>query len=101
MANVSPPPDYSPPMTATEANYGFPHGYFVIRSCATGRLLDVEHDSVSDSAELILWPEKETSLVDGALMSSCFVQLWDADVKCLRVQEARSRQPGNSAHTLG
>ena len=70
MANVSPPPDYSPPTTATEANYGFPPGYFVIRSCATGRLLDVEHDSISDGAELILWPEKETSLVEGASVYS-------------------------------
>ena len=63
--STTPPPDYSPPTTATEANYGFPPGYFVIRSCATGRLLDVECDSVLDGAEVILWPEKESSLVEG------------------------------------
>lgn len=44
---------------------GFPPGYFIIRSDATNRLLDVHDDDVRDGAHLILWPEKETSLVQG------------------------------------
>ncbi|KAI5122356.1 hypothetical protein M0805_004114 [Coniferiporia weirii] len=47
-----------------EKNYGFPQGYFVIRSIATNRLLDVEADDVEDGAEIVLWPAKETSLVE-------------------------------------
>lgn len=43
---------------------GFPPGYFVIRSLATGRLWDVSGDAVEDGAEVVLWPEKEHSLVE-------------------------------------
>lgn len=46
-------------------NFGFPMGYFVIKSIATGRVLDVEGSKTDDAVELILWPEKETSLVEG------------------------------------
>lgn len=71
---LSPPPDppsYSTAMSMTaEGNYGFPPGYFVIRSVATERLLDVEQDNVGDGAEIILWPEKETSLVEGESLAS-------------------------------
>ncbi|KAF5352388.1 hypothetical protein D9756_005804 [Leucocoprinus leucothites] len=45
--------------------HGFPPGYFVVRSVATNRLLDVKADDVEDGAEIVLWPEKETSLVEG------------------------------------
>lgn len=45
--------------------YGFPAGYFIIRNVATGRLLDVESDLIEDGTPLILWPETETSLVEG------------------------------------
>jgi hypothetical protein len=44
---------------------GFPKGYFVIRSLATNRLLDVASDAVEDGAEVILFPQKESSLVEG------------------------------------
>ncbi|KAF9245903.1 WD40 repeat-like protein [Melanogaster broomeanus] len=44
--------------------FGFPAGYFVIRSVATGRLLDVSLDEVEDGTEIVLWPEKEQSLVE-------------------------------------
>lgn len=66
-SNPPDPPPYTPSIfsAAAETNYGFPPGYFVIRSLATGKLLDVEQDDVEDSAEIILWPEKESSLVDG------------------------------------
>jgi hypothetical protein len=44
--------------------HGFPKGYFVIRSLATNRLLDVASDAVEDGAEIILYPQKEASLVE-------------------------------------
>lgn len=44
--------------------FGFPPGYFVIRSVATGRLWDVSSDGVEDGVQVILWPEKEQSLVE-------------------------------------
>ncbi|PPQ64287.1 hypothetical protein CVT26_002170 [Gymnopilus dilepis] len=43
---------------------GFPAGYFVIRSVAAARLLDVTGDEVEDGTEIALWPEKEKSLVE-------------------------------------
>ncbi|KAF5366945.1 hypothetical protein D9757_010831 [Collybiopsis confluens] len=42
---------------------GFPPGYFLITSTATGRVLDVGGQAIDDGAELILWPSKEVSLV--------------------------------------
>ncbi|KAF7347353.1 hypothetical protein MVEN_01491000 [Mycena venus] len=44
--------------------YGFPPGYFVIRSVASNRLLDVHMDGVEDGTELLLWPETESSIVE-------------------------------------
>lgn len=44
--------------------FGFPPGYFVIRSLATGRLWDVSGDGIEDGTEVVLWPEKEHSLVE-------------------------------------
>ncbi|KAF7784234.1 hypothetical protein Agabi119p4_399 [Agaricus bisporus var. burnettii] len=44
--------------------YGFPLGYFVIRSAASNRVLDVSDDSIEDGADVLLWPEKESSLVE-------------------------------------
>jgi hypothetical protein len=43
---------------------GFPPGYFVIRSLANGRMLDVEMDKAADGTPVLLWPEKESSLVE-------------------------------------
>ena len=48
--------------------FGFPPGYFVIRSVATDRLWDVSSDEVEDGTSLILWPQKEQSLVEGELL---------------------------------
>jgi WD repeat-containing protein 23 len=53
-------------MTADIQTFGFPPGYFIIRSVATGRFLDVTEDEIEDGTEIILWPEKETSLVESA-----------------------------------
>lgn len=44
--------------------HGFPEGYFVIRSVASDRLLDVALDDVEDGTEVLLFPEKEHSLVE-------------------------------------
>lgn len=52
-------------MTADSQTFGFPAGYFVIRSVAAQRLWDVEADDVEDETEIVLWPEKEKSLVEG------------------------------------
>jgi hypothetical protein len=45
-------------------NQGFPPGYFLIRSVANGRVLDVEDNATKDGSEVILWPEKDYSLVE-------------------------------------
>lgn len=37
----------------------------MIRSVATGRLWDISSDEVEDGTPVILWPEKEQSLVEG------------------------------------
>jgi len=44
--------------------YGFPPGYFVIRSVASNRLLDVSMDDIEDGTEILLWPEKDSSIVE-------------------------------------
>ncbi|KAJ7665090.1 hypothetical protein DFH06DRAFT_1186604 [Mycena polygramma] len=44
--------------------YGFPPGYFVIRSVASQRLLDVSMDDIEDGTEVLLWPEKDSSIVE-------------------------------------
>ncbi|KLO05287.1 hypothetical protein SCHPADRAFT_839583 [Schizopora paradoxa] len=63
---LPPPPSYSSSAsTSIIDNFGFPLGYFVIRSLATGRVLDVASDSQKDGGEVILWPAKESSLVEG------------------------------------
>ena len=56
--------------------YGFPPGYFIIKNVANDRLLDVQSDEVEDGTPVILWPETETSLVEGTvILESYSVQL--------------------------
>jgi len=50
---------------ATPNGSGFPPGCFTLRSVSSERLLDVTSHSVHDSAPIILWPEKDSSPVDG------------------------------------
>ncbi|GBE77656.1 hypothetical protein SCP_0105370 [Sparassis crispa] len=52
-------------MDADLNTYGFPSGYFLIRSVPTNRVFDVTEGFVADSTEVILWPETETSMVEG------------------------------------
>jgi WD repeat-containing protein 23 len=49
---------------ASSNDFGFPPGCFILRSVSTKRLLDVASESVRDSAPIILWPEKDNSLVE-------------------------------------
>lgn len=58
---------------------GFPAGYFVIRSVATCRLWDVDADEIEDGTEIILWPEKEKSLVEGLRMPEANNQVFFID----------------------
>ncbi len=53
------------PVDADLHTYGFPAGYFIIKNAATDRLLDVQSDLVEDGTPLILYPETESSLVEG------------------------------------
>lgn len=59
-------------MTATTDvdNHGFPQGYFVIRSVAMNRLLDVKMDESEDGTEVLLFPQREQSLVECTLLLS-------------------------------
>ena len=54
-------------MSAVLQQSGFPPSYFVIKSAASDRVLDVDARTVEDGAEVHLWPEKEKSLVEGKL----------------------------------
>ena len=56
-------------MNADTNLYGFPPGYFVVRSVPSGRLLDVEMGWNDDGTQLILYTENEKSLVDSKLYS--------------------------------
>ncbi|KAF8265763.1 hypothetical protein EI94DRAFT_1734731 [Lactarius quietus] len=49
---------------ASSNDLGFPSGCFILRSVSTKRLLDVASDSVRDCTPIILWPEKDNSLVE-------------------------------------
>ena len=44
--------------------FGFPPGCFILRSVSSKRLLDVTSHSLQDSAPIILWPEKDDSLIE-------------------------------------
>ena len=56
--------------TADIDSTGFPPGYFIVRSVASDRLLDVSFDDIEDGTEIGLWPEKEKSLVESQF--NCF-----------------------------
>lgn len=62
----NPPPYSASSASAYGSAQGFPLGYFIIRSLATGRVLDVPASSIEDGIELVLWNEKEVSLVEGS-----------------------------------
>jgi hypothetical protein len=45
-------------------DHGFPSGFFVLRSASSARFLDVASDAIEDGSPIILWPEKDNSLVE-------------------------------------
>ena len=45
---------------------GFPTGYFLIKSLATGRLLEIYQNEAKDNSPVALWPVREQSLVESA-----------------------------------
>jgi hypothetical protein len=51
---------------APDEDLGFPAGYFVLRNTGSDRMLDVEMGKVDDGVEILLFPETEKSLVEGA-----------------------------------
>lgn len=53
-----------PPLEAETNNYGFPRGYFMLRSIGAERVLDVTEGFKGDGTPIILWPVTESSLVD-------------------------------------
>lgn len=60
-------------------DYGFPPGYFVLHSVSSGRMLDVCSDSTQDGAPIILWPEKDNSLVEGLRRPEALNQVFFID----------------------
>ena len=87
-------------MDADLHTYGFPSGYFVIKNVATNRVLDVQSDMVEDGTPVILYPETETSLVEGTDMSSPVISASLADLRIIRHEKARGKQPGKAISTL-
>jgi len=67
------------PMDADMHTYGFPPGYFLIRSVAADRNLDVEMGYVEDGTTVLLWPETESSLVESMRNPSCDNQVFFVD----------------------
>ncbi|EUC63849.1 carbohydrate-binding module family 13 protein [Rhizoctonia solani AG-3 Rhs1AP] len=63
MTNLEPPPYESNFMAEEATPSGFPTGYFVIRNCANGRVLDVAMNSAQDGTHIVLWTAKDNSLV--------------------------------------
>ena len=62
-------------MSYAPDNNGFPPGYFVVRSLACNRLLDIDSDSSEDGADVILYPETESSLVESEQRSAFTMDL--------------------------
>jgi len=73
MADVEPPPLTHTTsrksvsrtgLHSTIHTLGFPTGYFIIRSMATGKVLDVSTGATADGTPIVLWNQKERMLVE-------------------------------------
>jgi len=70
MADVEPPPytrssrRSGSTSGASIHTLGFPTGYFLIRSMATGKVLDVSTGAIADGTPVVLWTQKEKMLVE-------------------------------------
>ena len=51
-----------------DSTHGFPPGYFTVKSVASNRLLDVAGDAIEDGTDVLLWVEKEKSLVESKII---------------------------------
>lgn len=58
-------------ISAPDEDLGFPAGYFVLKNTGSDRMLDVDGGSVDDGTEVLLFPEKEKSLVEGVCEDLC------------------------------
>ncbi|KAG9007291.1 hypothetical protein FRB94_014506 [Tulasnella sp. JGI-2019a] len=88
--NTMPPPSYSSTLTVPagpdayrEGHHvsGFPGGYFLIKSVATGKVLDVARGESVDGTDLILYDNKERSLVEGMRAPETDNQVFFLDVE--------------------
>ncbi|TBU63826.1 WD40 repeat-like protein [Dichomitus squalens] len=68
-----------PPLAAELNTYGFPQGYFMLRSLGTNRVLDVSEGLSDDGTPIILWPMNETSLVESMRRPDCDNQVFFID----------------------
>ncbi|KAI0778307.1 WD40 repeat-like protein [Trametes elegans] len=57
-------PDTVLPLDVDLKSYGFPQGYFMLRSYGNGRVLDVSQAFDEDGTPIILWPASDTSQVE-------------------------------------
>ncbi|RPD55853.1 WD40 repeat-like protein [Lentinus tigrinus ALCF2SS1-6] len=67
------------PLDAELTNYGFPQGYFMLRSIGTGRMLDVCQGFKEDGTAVILWPMTESSFVESMRRPECNNQVFFID----------------------
>ncbi|KAI0361487.1 WD40 repeat-like protein [Trametes cingulata] len=56
--------DTVPPLHVELNTYGFPQGYFMLRSLGTARVLDVAQGLLDDGTDIILWPATDSSQVE-------------------------------------
>ncbi|CAE6400816.1 unnamed protein product [Rhizoctonia solani] len=64
MTTSNEPPPYETNYVHEEATpSGFPMGYFTIKNCENGRLLDVATNSAGDGTPVVSWVQKENSMV--------------------------------------
>ena len=64
-------PSVISPLESELNSYGFPRGYFMLRSAGSQRVLDLTQGLKEDGTPIILWPVTETSLVDCEQSSPC------------------------------
>ncbi len=77
-------PDSRPAMSS-----GFPQGYFLIKSVAADRVLDVENAADIDGTPVIAWPELEANWVQGLFLCA-FVLCSQASLHLCRLQRPLS-----------
>ncbi|KAI0375121.1 WD40 repeat-like protein [Pilatotrama ljubarskyi] len=72
--------DVVPPLPVELNTYGFPQGYFMLRSLGTARVLDVAQGLVEDGTDIILWPATDTSQVESMRRPESNNQIFFIDI---------------------